>query len=87
MKKIIYKKEGNNMILDELLRLIKPVGKIFLVDKKGNSLAKINASEIELIQEYKNKEVTEIYSSNITEGMNLLIKENTKNDSKRIFKF
>ena len=71
MKKIIYKKEGNNMILDELLRLIKPVGKIFLVDKKGNSLAKINASEIELIQEYKNKEVTEIYSSNITEGMNL----------------
>ena len=59
------------MILDELLRLIKPVGKIFLVDKKGNSLAKINASEIELIQEYKNKEVTEIYSSNITEGMNL----------------
>ena len=71
MKKIIYKKEGNNMISDELLRLIKPVGKIFLVDKKGNSLAKINASEIELIQEYKNKEVTEIYSSNITEGMNL----------------
>lgn len=71
MKKIVYKKEGNNMILDELLRLIKPVGKIFLVDKKGNSLAKINASEIELIQEYKNKEVTEIYSSNITEGMNL----------------
>lgn len=71
MKKIIYKKEGNNMILDELLRLIKPVGKIFLVDKKGNSLAKINASEIELIQEYKNKEVTEIYSSSITEGMNL----------------
>lgn len=60
-----------NMILDDLLRLIKPVGKIFLVDKKGNSLAKINASEIELIQEYKNKEVTEIYSSNITEGMNL----------------
>ena len=59
------------MILDELLRLIKPVGKIFLVDKKGNSLAKINASEIELIQEYKNKEVTEIYCSNITEGMNL----------------
>ena len=59
------------MILDELLRLIKPVGKIFLVDKKGNSLAKINASEIELIQEYKNNEVTEIYSSNITEGMNL----------------
>lgn len=59
------------MILDELLRLIKPVGKIFLVDKKGNSLAKINASEIEIIQEYKNKEVTEIYSSNITEGMNL----------------
>lgn len=59
------------MILDELLRLIKPVGKIFLVDKKGNSLAKINASEIELIQEHKNKEVTEIYSSNITEGMNL----------------
>ena len=59
------------MILDELLRLIKPVGKIFLVDKKGNSLAKINASEIELIQEYKNKEVTEIYSSNITEGINL----------------
>ncbi len=59
------------MILDELLRLIKPVGKIFLVDKKGNSLAKINASEIELIQEYKNKEVTEIYSSSITEGMNL----------------
>lgn len=59
------------MILDELLRLIKPVGKIFLIDKKGNSLAKINASEIELIQEYKNKEVTEIYSSNITEGMNL----------------
>lgn len=59
------------MILDELLRLIKPVGKIFLVDKKGNSLAKRNASEIELIQEYKNKEVTEIYSSNITEGMNL----------------
>ena len=71
MKKIIYKKEGNKMILDELLRLIKPVGKIFLVDKKGNSLAKINASEIELIQEYKNKEVTEIYSSNVTEGMNL----------------
>ena len=71
MKKIIYKKEGNNVILDELLRLIKPVGKIFLVDKKGNSLAKINASEIELIQEYKNKEVTEIYPSNVTEGMNL----------------
>lgn len=57
------------MILDNLLCLIKPVGKIFLVDRKGNSLAKINANEIEKIQEYKNKEVSELYCSNVTEGM------------------
>ena len=43
--------ERKNMILDNLLCLIKPVGKIFLVDRKGNSLAKINANEIEKIQE------------------------------------
>lgn len=59
------------MILNNLLCLIKPIGKIFLVDKKGNSLAKINANEIEKIQEYKDKEVTELYCSNITEGMTL----------------
>lgn len=59
------------MILNNLLCLIKPIGKIFLVDKNGNSLAKINANEIEKIQEYKDKEVTELYCSNITEGMTL----------------
>lgn len=59
------------MILDDLLVLIRPVGKIFLVDKKGNSLAKINANEIEKIQEYKNREITELYCSNVTEGMTL----------------
>lgn len=59
------------MILDDLLVLIRPIGKIFLVDKKGNSLAKINAHEIEKIQEYKDKEVTELYCSNVTEGMTL----------------
>lgn len=59
------------MILNNLLCLIRPVGKIFLVDKNGNSLAKINANEIEKIQEYKNREVTELYCSNVTEGMTL----------------
>lgn len=59
------------MILNNLLCLIKPIGKIFLVDKNGNSLAKINANEIEKIQEYKDKEVTELYCSNVAEGMTL----------------
>ena len=55
-----------------ILYVLKPVGKLFIVDKNGNSLAKIDAENINTIaDELDDCEVTEIYPSTHTEGMTL----------------
>ena len=49
------------MKLKNILYVLKPVGKLFIVDKNGNSLAKIDAENINTIaDELDDCEVTEI---------------------------
>ena len=60
------------MKLKNILYVLKPVGKLFIVDKNDNSLAKIDAENINTIaDELDDCEVTEIYPSTHTEGMTL----------------
>lgn len=60
------------MKLKNILYVLKPVGKLFIVDKNGNSLAKIDAENINTIaDELDDCEVTEIYPSTHTERMTL----------------
>ena len=55
-------KKKLDMKLKNILYVLKPVGKLFIVDKNGNSLAKIDAGDINTIaDELDDCEVIEIY--------------------------
>ena len=65
-------KKKLDMKLKNILYVLTPVGKLFIVDKNGNSLAKIDAGDINTIaDELDDCEVIEIYPSTHTEGMTL----------------